>query len=304
VIVVTPRKILMTGATGFIGRTLLTMLATDGDACEITAVTRRTPPAARAGLSWIEADLGARDWTASLPDAPFDVVVHLAQSEYYREFPARTADIVAVNVEATVVLAEWASRHAVDRFLFASSGSVYGSSDRLHREDDPCRPDTMYASSKLAAEVLLQPFSSQMDVLALRLFGVYGPGQTNAILPNVISRFVAGEEITLAGGVGVRFNPIFIDECAALIRRLMSQPQAGFQVLNVCGSEVIDLADVVAILEAEAGRKANARVTTKAPVLLVGSTDRLHRTCEYPAAVPFRDGLVRTYRHARSAGVV
>jgi nucleoside-diphosphate-sugar epimerase len=299
-----PLKILMTGATGFIGRTMLTTLASNGDACEITAVTRRTPPAAATGVRWIVADLGVRDWTAALPEAAFDVVVHLAQSEHYRDFPAHAADIVAVNVEATVALAEWATRHAVERFLFASSGSVYGSSDRVHREDDPCRPDTMYAASKLAAEILLQPFSSRMDTLALRLFGVYGPGQTNAILPNVIRRFDAGEEITLAGSAGVRFNPIFIDDCATLIRRFITRALAGFHVLNVCGSEIVDLRDAVAILEAEAGRKANARITMEAPVLLVGSTDRLHRTSEYPAGVSFRDGLVRTYRHAHSTGVV
>jgi len=295
-------RILVTGAAGFIGRNLLSQFALDGDAVAITAVTRRAPPAA-AGVSWIRADLGGAGWTSILPDTEFDVVIHLAQSEHYRDFPRRAPEIVQVNVQATIELAEWASRHAVGRFLFASSGSVYGSSDRVHREDDDCQPGTMYAASKLAAEVVLKPFAAHMDILALRLFGVYGPGQTNAILPTVIGRFETGEAITLAGNAGVRFNPIFVDDCAILIHRLARQRFEGFQVMNVCGSEVVDLRRVVEILEDATGRKANVRVTDEAPILLVGCTDKLHGACDYRPAVPFNDGLLRTYRHSRSAGV-
>jgi UDP-glucose 4-epimerase len=295
-------RVLVTGAAGFIGRNLLTQFAADGDASTITAVTRRVPPPA-AGVRWVHADLGRPGWTTCLPDAPFDVIVHLAQSEHYRDFPRRAPEIVQLNVQATVELAEWASRHGVERFLFASSGSVYGSSDRVHREDDHCQPGTMYAASKLAAEVLLKPFAAHMDILALRLFGVYGPGQTNAILPTVIGRFETGEAITLAGNAGVRFNPIFVDDCAILVHRLATQRVEGFQALNVCGSEVVDLRTVVQILEHGAGRRANVRVTDEAPILLVGCTDKLHRTCDYRAAVSFTDGLMRTYRHSRSAGV-
>jgi len=95
------------------------------------------------------------------------------------------------------------------------------------------QPGTMYAASKLAAEVVLKPFAAHMDILALRLFGVYGPGQTNAILPTVIGRFETGEAITLAGNAGVRFNPIFVDDCAILIHRLARQRFEGFQVPQV-----------------------------------------------------------------------
>jgi UDP-glucose 4-epimerase len=296
-------KILLTGATGFIGRNLVSRLAADNEATTITAVTRRTP-APGAAICWIHADISDRGWTARLPDTSFDIVIHLAQSEHYREFPRRAPDIVQVNVQATVELAEWASRHGVGRFLFASTGSVYGSSDRVHREDDRCQPGTMYAASKLAAEILLMPFAADMDVLALRLFGVYGPGQTNALLPTVISRFDTGEEITLAGNTGVRFNPIFVDDCATLIQRLAMQRFEGFQALNVCGSEVVSLRNVVAILEAAAGRKANVRVTDAAPVLLVGCTDKLHGWCDCRGTVSFSDGLLRTYQRSQSASVL
>lgn len=294
----------MTGATGFIGRNLLSRLTADGTRAAITAVTRRTPPESPAGVSWIHADVSETTWTARLPDVAFDIVIHLAQSEHYRGFPARAPDIVNLNVNATVALAEWASRHEVRQFVFASTGSVYGSSDRIHREDDECRPDTMYAASKLAAEMLLKPFSAMMDVLALRLFGVYGPGQANAILPGVIKRFDTGEEITLAGNAGVRFNPIFVDDCSALFDSIVTRTLKGFQLLNVCGSEVVDLRDVVKILEAATGKKAHVRVTEDAPILLVGCTDRLVEMCGHRSTVSFSEGLAITYRHSHGAGTL
>lgn len=294
-------KVLVTGATGFVGRRLLAALGGDGEPFDIHAVARRTPAAGGAGVSWIEADLSRPEWTARLPEESYDIVVHLAQSEHYRHFPDRAPEILQVNVHATMALAEWARRHGVRRFVFASTGSVYGSSDRVHAEDHECRPETMYAASKLAGETLLKPYAPFMEILALRLFAAYGPGQTNAMLPGVIARFDSGGEITLAGNVGVRFNPIFVDDCSAVIRRLLACPSTGFEILNVCGPEVVDLRDAVAILEAASGRTARVRVTDDSPVRLVGCTRKMDALCGPRQGVSFRDGLSRMYHAACAA---
>ena len=288
-------KVLLTGATGFIGHNLLAVLVGGDGLHSVCAVARKVPAGVPAGGIWIEADLGQPDWTNSLPDGEFDVIIHLAQSKHFREFPGRTLDIF--NVKATVELAEWGLRHRVKRFMFASTGNVYGANDRIHIEDDRCEPDSMYAASKLSAEILLRPFSQFMDVAALRLFGVYGPGQANAMLPGIIQRFKAGDEIALAANVGVRFNPIYVDDCTSVIHGLItSSAWGGAQCLNVCGPEVVDLRQAVDILEREQGRAANVRVTAEHPKYLVGGTDKIEAICGRGARVPFKEGLIRTLR--------
>jgi len=296
-------KILVTGVTGFIGRNLLPVLASQGERNKVFAVARRIPNDTHPAINWIKADLSIPDWTATLPSEDFDVVIHLAQSKHYREFPSQAADIVNINVSATIGLAGWALEHGVKRFLFASTGSVYGSKDCVHREEDHCNPETMYGASKLAAEVLLKPYSEFMHVLVLRLFGVYGPGQVDAMLPVVIQRFNAGTEITLAGNIGVRFNPIYVEDCASAIHRLTTAPtSSGYEVLNIGGTELIDLREVSELLESFGNKKALTRVTADNPRQLVGSNEKLHQLCGFTQIVSFQEGLRRTFDLFKDSG--
>ena len=289
-------KILVTGASGFIGRNLLPVLTKRGAGDTVFAVVRSIPKEAIPNVNWIKADLGDAEWTKCLPDEHFDMIVHLAQSKHYRDFPSRVDDIFKINVQATVELAEWALGHGVNRFLFASTGNVYGFQNSVHREEDRCDPETMYGASKLSAEILLKPFSEFMDVVVLRLFGVYGPGQTEAMLPGIIQRFNAGEEITLAGNVGVRFNPIYVDDCAAAIHGLtMVTVIADYEVLNIGGSELIDLRQVSELMESYSGMKARIRLTSEQPRELVGLNEKLHRLCVLKRGTSFQEGFRLTF---------
>jgi len=287
-------RILLTGATGFIGRHLLDGLSGAGEENVVYAVARRVPQNTSASVRWVPADLSSCDWTTHLPDGGVDVVVHLAQSKHYRDFPSQAVDIFDVNVKATVDLAGWAAVRGVKRFLFASTGNVYGFQEQVHQEGDVCKPDSMYAASKLSAEILLKPFSPSYEVVILRLFGVYGPGQTDAMVPGVIQRFIESREITLAGEIGVRFNPIYIDDCVVVFRQLLAVKLASsYEIVNVGGSEVVDLRQAVAQLEAMSGRPACVRSTADVPKQLVGSIDRLRKLVTPEKVVLFREGLRR-----------
>lgn len=289
-------KILVTGATGFIGRNLLPVLVNLGERNMVFAAARRMPNDAHPAVNWIAADLSISGWTKNLPDEDFDVIIHLAQSKHYREFPSWAADIFNINVGATVELAEWALRHHVKRFFFASTGNVYGSKECAHREEDRCNPETMYGASKLSAEILLKPFSEFIDVLVLRFFGVYGPGQTDAMLPGVIQRFNAGDEITLAGNIGVRFNPIYVDDCVSAINLLTAAPAlTGYEVLNIGGAEFIDLRQVSVLLENFGCKKAVTRITPDRPKQLVGSIEKLRQLYGFAERMPFHEGLRRAF---------
>jgi len=284
-------RILLTGASGFIGRNLLASLAAQDTRHTIVAVSRHRPQDLPPGVEWNHADMAQAGWTRALPAEGCDAIVHLAQSQHYRDFPARVVDLVDVNVTATVELADWAASHRVRRFLFASTGNVYGTQKGVHDEQDTCAPDSMYAASKLCGEILLKPFSQSMDVVVMRLFGVYGPGQTNALMPAVIQQFFAGNPITLGGGVGVMFNPIYVGDCCSVMSGLLVAAVDGYRTFNVGGPEVVDLKDVALLLEEATGRRASIRITDDPPKYLVGSVERLRRLVHLERQTSLADGL-------------
>jgi len=292
-------KILVTGASGFIGRYLLRELAAEDH--QVWATMRSDPGIALDDVKILRLDFADTNWSRHLP-AAVDVVIHLAQSRHYASFPEHVRDIVDINVVATVALAEWARRAGARRFLLASSGTVYGNSDPVSLETDACRPETMYAASKRSAEVLLGPYSPHFEVVVMRLFGVYGPDQGRMIIPNIIDGIKKGSEITLASNIGLRFNPIFVQDCINAILKLSVAPlRSRYEIFNVAGAEVVTLAEVTALLEQMTGLRANKRIVPGVPTCLVGGVDKLRRELGFDSFISVRNGLEAVVAAARRA---
>jgi nucleoside-diphosphate-sugar epimerase len=157
-------KVLVTGASGFVGQALLTRLELAGHG--VSAITR----------SEIGDIDGKADWRPHLAD--IDAIVHLAARVHVMQ---DTADAPlslyrTVNTEGTIRLAEAAREMKVHRFVFVSSIKVNGDrSDRHLTAQDPAAPQDPYAISKWEAEQALAGMSSDLDVVTLRPPLVYGP---------------------------------------------------------------------------------------------------------------------------------
>ena len=110
-------EFLLTGGSGLIGARLIAALGSEN----VVALGRRRP----AGEPpWIPYDLTAPELPDCLPRV--ETVIHLAQSRRYRAFPTEARDIFEVNVASTARLLDWARGIGVRRFIYASSGGVYG----------------------------------------------------------------------------------------------------------------------------------------------------------------------------------
>lgn len=165
-------KILVTGATGKVGSRLVKHLAQRGD---LVRMLVRDP--ARAldlrgeNVELVQGDLlDAGSLTAAVRGV--DAVVHCAA--FFRGATPEQAH--AVNDVGTQHLANAARAEAVKRFVFTSTGLVYGSTGgELVNEDSPCAPTEAYPVSKLAAERFLLSVEG-LDVRVLRLPFVYGDG--------------------------------------------------------------------------------------------------------------------------------
>jgi nucleoside-diphosphate-sugar epimerase len=270
---------MLTGSTGYAGQNLLRFWFQQGD-WDVVCVDRST------GF-----DFADHGWEARLPERDVDVVVHLAQSRRYREFPASAQDMFRVNVAGTAALLEWARRHRVKRFLFASTGTVYVPRAGKLTESAECAPTSMYAATKLCAELLMQPYSDFFEVVIARLFGVYGPGQRQMLIADTIRKVRAGQEILLAGGVGIYLTPLFIDDCVKVLSALAVVPlEKACTVVNVAGDDLLSLGEIIHEIADQLQIRPVIKAMDGLPTYLCGDNARL-KAFYRDALLPFRTGL-------------
>jgi UDP-glucose 4-epimerase len=227
-------KILVTGATGKVGSRLSKRLAQRGDS--VYALVRDRARAA-AGLrhdriELVEGDLLKADTLAAAMRG-IDVVVHCAA--FFRGATAEQAH--AVNDLGTQYLASAARSASAKRFIFISTGLVYGSTGgRLAREDDPCAPTDAYPVSKLAAERFLLAIED-LDVRVLRLPFVYGDGDPHIreVVP-MMRGFPATNRMSIGHHADV----------ARAVVCLLDTPSPAHRIYNVTNDEAPDIATLFA----------------------------------------------------------
>ncbi|MEA2639650.1 MAG: UDP-glucose 4-epimerase [Chloroflexota bacterium] len=168
-------RILVTGATGFIGPHVVAHLAGRGH--EVVSSSRAAAGPIGAAIHFPH-DFAGR---AQFPEVgPLDAVVHLAGNGNVQQARQDPVPMIHLNTQGTVVALEVA-RRAGAQFVFASTQRVYALSNERPRirEDAPTEPSEPYGASKLAAEALVQGYGRAFGVSGsiLRCFTVYGPGQ-------------------------------------------------------------------------------------------------------------------------------
>lgn len=305
---------LVTGAAGFIGSTLAERLLAEG--ARVTgvdcftdyydpALKRRNLEAAlrQPGYRLLELDLGDAD-LAALPDV--DVVFHQAaqagvRASWGREF----ATYVHHNVLGTQRLLERYRDAGLERFVYASSSSVYGDAERYPTDEALLpKPFSPYGVTKLAGEhlVLLYGRNFGMNVAALRYFTVYGPRQRPDMAFHRFCRaLLRGEEILVYGDGRQSRDFTFIDDAieANLRAWRRSAPQG---VYNVGGGSQVEVLEAIALLESALGAKAKLRFEPRPPgdpLRTRADAARLRADLDYATRVGIADGLAAEAAWAR-----
>ena len=260
-------RALVTGAAGFIGSHLSERLLRDGatvigldaltdyysrDRKERNLIDLR----GRAGFTFTEASLSDADLSSLLDDVTH--VFHLAAQPGVRKSWGRDFRVYTVNnVDATQTLLEACKGRPIERFVFASSSSVYGDEVPLPmREDARLQPVSPYGVTKLAAEHLCQLYHANHDVptVSLRYFTVYGPRQR----PDMgFSRFLRaamrGDAVTQFGdGLQTRDFTFVADVVAATVAAGTRGTPGS--VYNIGGGTRVELLDVFRLIERITGQ--------------------------------------------------
>src|SRR6516225_9695154 len=190
-----------------------------------------------------------------------DAIAHLAARAGVRpsiQYPRLYYD---TNVDGTLHLLEAARAIGVERFVFASSSSVYGASKTVPFSEDQHLTQTLspYGATKVAGEFLCSTYSHlyQMRVVALRFFTVYGPRQRpDLAIHQFTRRIYAGQPIDQFGDGSTRRDYTYIDDVIQGTMAALDYDGPMYDVFNIGESQTIQLKDLILAIENVLGKRA------------------------------------------------
>jgi nucleoside-diphosphate-sugar epimerase len=242
----TDRRVLVTGAAGFIGSHLVRRLVAEG--ADVHALVRpaRTPTRCD-HVTEHEADITDRAAMDALAArvAP-SVVFHLAAFSHVGRSWDDPDGCMRTNVDGTANLLG-ALGGSYDRFVATSSSDVYGNADVPFREDAPTDPRSPYARSKQAVEDLCRDHHEAhgRPIVVARPFNAYGPGQpSDRVIPDTIVRALRGEDLFLTSGEQTREFNYVADIVDGYVLLATTEGIDG-EVFNLGGGREIRVKDVV-----------------------------------------------------------
>src|SRR3989442_5752854 len=231
----------------------------------------------------------------------FQVIAHLAARAGVRpsiQYPQLYYD---TNVTGTLHLLEASRVTGVERFIFASSSSVYGTSEIVPFSEDQHLTQTLspYAATKIAGEFLCSTYSHlyQLRVVALRYFTVYGPRQRPDLAIHQFTRRIhAGQPIEQFGDGTTRRDYTYIDDVIQGTMAALKYDGAFFDIFNLGASETIQLKDLIAAIEKALGKKAKTNRLPEQPgdmPLTCADISKARKLLGYDPKTKFDVGLPR-----------
>ena len=273
-------RILVTGGAGFIGSHLVERLVADGHAVSILDDFNDfyDPRIKHANIAAFAKDVAVHDLDlrdeASVRNLfqreKFEVIVHLAARAGVRpsiHYPQLYYD---TNVLGTLHLLEAARLTGVERFIFASSSSVYGASKVVPFSEEQHLTQTLspYAATKIASEFLCSTYSHlyQLRIVALRYFTVYGPRQRpDLAIHQFTRRIYSGQPIEQFGDGTTRRDYTYIDDVIQGTMAALHYEGPPFDIFNLGESDTIQLKDLIVSIEKALGKKATIHQMPEQP---------------------------------------
>ncbi|MBI9019228.1 MAG: dTDP-glucose 4,6-dehydratase [Phycisphaerae bacterium] len=259
------RKIMVTGAAGFIGSNFVRMLIEQG-CWDVVGYDLLTYAGNLENLSefqdcnrfkFIKADI-CDHLAVRKAMSDIDVVVNFAAESHVDRSIESSEDFIRTNVEGTRVLVDEAMKAKVDLFVQISTDEVYGSLglEGLFTEDTPIQPNSPYSASKAAADLLVLAYHHTYDfpVIVTRCSNNYGPYQfPEKIIPLFVTNLMAGRKVPVYGdGMQIRDWIHVSDHCKGILAAI-DKGKAG-QVYNFGGNSEKANIELTKILLKQLGR--------------------------------------------------
>jgi NAD dependent epimerase/dehydratase len=306
------RRILVTGAAGFIGSHLTEALVRAG--ASVRAFVRYN---SRNEYGWLEVADPAlvsevEIFTGDLanPEAArgaterCDVVLHLGALIPIPYSYRHPREYVTANIEGTVNILEGCRQAGVSRIVHTSSSEVYGTARTVPiDEEHPLQAQSPYAATKVAADKLALSYQQSFEtpVVVVRPFNTYGPRQTaRAVIPTIITQALTRNVVELGATTPTR-DFLFVEDTVSGMMRCAEQSGIEGEVFNVGTGNEISVGDTAALIlsllgkelpvvdSSERLRPANSEVER-----LVADCSKAELRLGWRPRVTFEEGLRRT----------
>lgn len=283
-------RVLVTGGSGFVGRSLVRFLKDAG--VDVLAPGREI------------LDVAA----GSFPDVSVDWVIHLAGRTYVPASWSEPADFYRVNALGTVNVLEYCRRTQAK--LIHVSGYCYGIPEGLPiSETAPLKPNNPYALSKCAAEEACRFFFEclQMPVMIVRPFNIYGPGQSASFLiPRIVEQAIDPDVAAIVVEDDTpRRDYVHLDDVIGAIESLRRSPKLG-GTFNIGSGESYSVAEVAEMVRSAANvskpfvSRGNRRVNDIPDV--IADITAIRDAAGWSPSITLRDGLRDVVTHAKARG--
>lgn len=252
-------KVLITGANGLLGFELIQKLPKDLEVFKLVKTYNKDLGENQIVHNFLdEIDL-------SILPKRLDYIFHLAQFRDFKNFPQNSSEIFKVNTLSTLSLINYAMDCGVKKFIYTSTGGLYKELDSPINENDLMKKHTeldFYCASKLSSELLISSYSKFIDVQILRPFFIFGPRQSDQMLiPRLIKNIYMKDIIYLSGEKGIHINPIYVEDAASILIRLLRIP--GSKQVNIAGNQVISMSQLATNIAEIIGKKPNFSYQSK-----------------------------------------
>ncbi|MGE5529346.1 MAG: SDR family NAD(P)-dependent oxidoreductase [Patescibacteria group bacterium] len=313
------RKVLVTGAAGFIGSHLAEALLARG--AVVRAYIRYTSGHGLGYLAEVQAARGPVEIvTGDLRDpaaveravAGCEVVFHLGaliSIPYSYENPGAYLE---TNLGGTYHILEACRRQGVARCVLTSTSEVYGSARYVPMDEGhPLQAQSPYAASKIAADKLAESYwcAFGLPVAVIRPFNTYGPRQSpRAVIPQILGQLLLGDEVIL-GNLAPRRDFLFVEDTVAGFLAAACCPKAPGEVINLGTGKDVSVAELVELAGTILGRRPRLvvegeriRPPRSEVARLMADAGKAGRLLGWKAGVGLDEGLRRTADWLASTG--
>ncbi|WP_030574437.1 GDP-mannose 4,6-dehydratase [Streptomyces aureocirculatus] len=305
------RTVLVTGAEGFIGSTLVDLLLERG--ARVRAFVHYKPYGDKGNLAHLAGDPRVEYVAGDVRDpgrvmdavAGCDTVFHLAALigiPYSYDSPGA---YVQTNVVGTEHIAEACRRHSVRRLVHTSTSEVYGTALTVPiSERHPLQPQSPYSASKIGADmtVLSHWHAFELPVAVVRPFNTYGPRQSaRAVIPTILAQLHSGAREIKLGSLTPTRDFTYVTDTARGFLAVAECERAVGEVVNLGVGREISIGELARELISASGREAvvvadSARMRPAGSEVerLVSDNSLARELSGWEPVVPLREGLART----------
>ena len=291
------KKILITGATGFIGTHLIPQLIKNH---KVVGISKNK---IKSSKNFISSNVDITNKNLKIKNKYTDIIHMAAHSDvtYCNLNPTKCYEL---NVKSTQKMLEIARKND-SNFIFLSSSHVYGNPIKQPIvEDSVCNPSTHYASSKKMSEILCETYAKTygLDIQVARLFSVYGPKSPKSnLIFNIINQIINNSKIIL-GNTYPKRDFIFISDVIMGLTKILNSKKKGFQVYNLGSGKSVSVENIVKncltisnkklkTISSKEKRRKNEIINIQANI------SKMEKEFNWKAEISLKKGLEITYNH-------